>query len=243
MEFSLSIQTGIQIIDFIIGYNDNKLSLPKYYFTFYDTRSLNSLCKDAYNELESIYYKKEYPSHFRFAMAIAREILELRIVVDPIKYFLFKGREAIIEKLLESYFLDIARFKGIDPFGNLEIPKSLDDRYDIKEQRINIQKERDKEPSSIEESFINFMIDSEIIILKNSPPEFKSVRELLERGAGVIIGTYVGLSIGDGNPLLLLISVPAGIIIGGAAVGLSRGLEIGLEKKIASFFQSKSHIK
>jgi hypothetical protein len=243
MEFSLSIQTGIQTINYIDERNNNNFSIPKYYFNFYNRESLYKLCKNYYCNFENLLYSTEYRDDFSFAMGIAREILKLRIttVIEPDEYYRYMDRSDIKEELLNEYFLDIIRFKGKDPFDGLEKLQNTSDLYTIEDQRSNIQKIRHMGISKIEESFINFMKDSEIIVLKNSPPELKSIKELLKRGAGVIIGTYVGISIGDGNPLLLLISVPAGIIIGGAAVGLSRGLEIGLEKRIVGFFQNKKH--
>ena len=81
------------------------------------------------------------------------------------------------------------------------------------------------------------------MVIQESPPRLDSVMNPAKRGAGVVIGTYTGLAIADGNPLILLISVPAGIVLGGAAVGVARGLETALEEKIIDLFSRKRRMR
>lgn len=70
------------------------------------------------------------------------------------------------------------------------------------------------------------------IIVERSPVESIPLRQLLKGSAAVVVGTFIGLGIAQDNPYLMLISIPGGIIAVGSAIGISRGLENGLNKAI-----------
>jgi hypothetical protein len=67
----------------------------------------------------------------------------------------------------------------------------------------------------------------EPIIIENSPPEGVPFQQLFSGASIASIGTYVGLRGLEGGPLLFL-AVPAGILVVGAAISISRAIDKGL---------------
>lgn len=80
--------------------------------------------------------------------------------------------------------------------------------------------------------FANYLAKERIIPFEQSPLSALSLHDLL-RATGSAIGAYAGFVISGSSPLLL-ITVPAGMIICGAASGVARGLEDGLKRRIVS---------
>ena len=78
---------------------------------------------------------------------------------------------------------------------------------------------------------LSSFFESEVAV-EQSPLEEIPFRALIDKSANVAIGTYVGWSAAEGKSLLLLATVPAGIIAVGAAIGISKGLMNGLNKSI-----------
>lgn len=78
------------------------------------------------------------------------------------------------------------------------------------------------------------------IILENSPPEAVDFRRLLGKATSVSLGVYVGVQLAGAYPLLLIITIPTGIIVMGSAIGISKGLEAGLQKAIKRWFEGRS---
>ena len=67
-------------------------------------------------------------------------------------------------------------------------------------------------------------IINEPIVIERSPPEAISISNLLKLSASpVALGTYVGIAAADGNYLLLL-TVPAGILIVGTAIEVTKAI-------------------
>jgi hypothetical protein len=79
--------------------------------------------------------------------------------------------------------------------------------------------------------FALYLIQAEIVPFENSPLEGVSLEKLLTNVSAVGLGGYIGFVVAGSSPLLF-ITVPAGMIICGAASGLARGLEDGLRRRI-----------
>jgi hypothetical protein len=73
----------------------------------------------------------------------------------------------------------------------------------------------------------------ETVIVERSPPEAIPLRVILGHATQISIGAYLGAQAAENSHLLMLATVPAGIIIIGSAVGVSEGLRKGLNKSIA----------
>lgn len=79
---------------------------------------------------------------------------------------------------------------------------------------------------------------SRIIAFENSPLTGESIGNILTSGSA--IGAYIGFVIAGQTPTpLLLITVPAGMIICGAASGIAKALEKGLKEKIITLLKKK----
>ena len=71
------------------------------------------------------------------------------------------------------------------------------------------------------------------IVIERSPPESIPLKLLAEKGNYIALGAFVGYTAASGGtPWLMMISIPGGIIVMGAAVGVSRGLMNGLHRVI-----------
>jgi hypothetical protein len=77
------------------------------------------------------------------------------------------------------------------------------------------------------------------IIIERSPPSAINLKDLTRNVSSASVGTYMGFAAAGDNHALLFLTVPAGIIVVGAAVGISKALEAGLNKAIARFIQQR----
>ena len=75
------------------------------------------------------------------------------------------------------------------------------------------------------------------IVIEQSPPELASLASLLKQGGGVAVGAFVGLHAASGP--MLLVTVPAGMLIVGAAAGIGSALEAGLRDLLLKFMQGE----
>ena len=78
------------------------------------------------------------------------------------------------------------------------------------------------------------------IVLEQSPPTLKDLLELLKDSPGIAIGAYAGLQAGGIYPPLLLLTVPTGMILGGAAFGIAMALRQGLAKRLEDYFDKSA---
>jgi hypothetical protein len=69
------------------------------------------------------------------------------------------------------------------------------------------------------------------VVIENSPPEGIPFGTLLSGASIATVGTYVGLQGIEGHPFLF-IAVPAGIIVVGTAVAISRAIDKGLNNAV-----------
>jgi hypothetical protein len=70
------------------------------------------------------------------------------------------------------------------------------------------------------------------IVIENSPPDAVTFRSLLAKAPGVAIGTMVGMKAAGDTSLLMLLTVPTGIVVCSSAIGVSKALEKGLNKVV-----------
>jgi hypothetical protein len=73
------------------------------------------------------------------------------------------------------------------------------------------------------------------IVTEQSPPQLTDLVSLMKSGSGAVIGAFTGYTAADhfsSAPLILLLTVPTGILICASAMGLASGIEQGLKQKI-----------
>jgi hypothetical protein len=90
--------------------------------------------------------------------------------------------------------------------------------------------------------WVEVLLETESVIITQSPPEQVSFRSLAKKATGAFIGAglgYAAIGAVAAPPALLFLTVPAGMIICGAAVGVARGLETGLYHKLLQWFGVK----
>jgi len=91
--------------------------------------------------------------------------------------------------------------------------------------------------------FAEQLIFGKHVPFEHSPIELESLGNLVAKASGIGVGAYVGFVISGTSPLLLL-TVPAGMVICGAAAGVSRALEDGLKEKLLKLLKKeKSSMK
>jgi hypothetical protein len=78
---------------------------------------------------------------------------------------------------------------------------------------------------------INQIMDADVIV-ENSPPEAVPFSVLLRNASTAVVGTYIGVRIAGSNPVLMLLTVPAGLLVVGSAMGVAKALEKGLNKRV-----------
>jgi hypothetical protein len=66
-----------------------------------------------------------------------------------------------------------------------------------------------------------------------------SLADIATKASPTAVGVYIGYEAAGGHTPLLLLTVPAGMIICGAAGGLARGLEEGIREKIKKMLSAK----
>jgi hypothetical protein len=87
-------------------------------------------------------------------------------------------------------------------------------------------------PDVLEFSF--FLVREPVLPFRGSPIEGKALAELLAArgpGTGAAAGAFLGWLVGGPSPLLF-ITIPGGMIVGGAAWGVATALERGLHDKV-----------
>jgi hypothetical protein len=88
--------------------------------------------------------------------------------------------------------------------------------------------------NTVDSGFIETVLYEESIIMESSPPMLTSLSSMLNHASGVAIGAYVGVQTATamGNPLLMFMTVPIGMLIIGSAAGVGMALEHGLRDMI-----------
>jgi len=88
--------------------------------------------------------------------------------------------------------------------------------------------------------FAEHLAFSRVVPFEQSPLELDSIVNLVTNASGVSVGAYVGFVTVGVSPLLFL-TVPAGMILCGAAAGVAKALEEGLQERLMSLLMDKSH--
>jgi hypothetical protein len=79
-------------------------------------------------------------------------------------------------------------------------------------------------PAVYNNEIVEFLLTQDIII-EHSPPEAVSLLTVLAHGTNISIGSYLGYAVSRGDIPLMFITIPAGVIVMGAAMGVSNGLK------------------
>ncbi len=95
-----------------------------------------------------------------------------------------------------------------------------------------------REGGTTNESVSDFAFNGDIVI-EHSPPDLTTIAKAIRQSPTILLGTYTGIGIAGENYPLMLVTIPAGIIVFGAAVGVSKGLQNGLNKSIETWIKKK----
>jgi hypothetical protein len=85
----------------------------------------------------------------------------------------------------------------------------------------------------------NYLVEANVLPFEQSPLQGLSLQEIAKT-SGTALGAYIGYMSAAGDVPLLLITVPAGMVIVGAASGLAHGLEEGIRRRITKLLADKS---
>jgi hypothetical protein len=91
--------------------------------------------------------------------------------------------------------------------------------------------ERTHDPYVPEREFAEIVTFGEVVPIEHSPLGAESLAGILTKAGGGAVGLIVGVASSGGTPLLLL-TVPAGMILCGAAAGIASALEQGLRRAL-----------
>jgi hypothetical protein len=86
--------------------------------------------------------------------------------------------------------------------------------------------------------FVAYLLRKPIVPFENSPLSADSLFDIVTKATGTGIGAYIGFVVAGNSPLLL-VSVPAGMVICGAASGLAKGLEEGLRARVRALISKR----
>lgn len=91
--------------------------------------------------------------------------------------------------------------------------------------------------TSLDKDFAEQAAFDNFIPFEMSPISLESIGKLVVSATGAGIGAYAGFVLAGSSPLLL-VTIPAGMIICGAAKGIADALEQGLREKLLRFLRS-----
>jgi hypothetical protein len=86
--------------------------------------------------------------------------------------------------------------------------------------------------------FLTYASYAEVIPFESSPLDAKSLASVVTSASGVGAGGYFGFLVAGGSPAAI-ITVPLGMIIGGAAAGVGRALEEGLYETVLDLIRER----
>jgi hypothetical protein len=88
-------------------------------------------------------------------------------------------------------------------------------------------------------NLVDFALEQPIV-MEHSPPFSISFKALLDqKNSPMWIGTFIGADMAWDHPVLLLITVPSGIIVVSSALGIGAAMQAGLNKAVKRFFDSR----
>jgi hypothetical protein len=112
--------------------------------------------------------------------------------------------------------------QGLDEFGKLRAFEAIP--QDLFEDQIK---------------FAELLALAPVVPFENSPLGLDSIGSIITRTSGVGLGAYAGFVVAGNSPLLL-IAVPAGMVIFGAASGVANALEQGLRERVLKLVRGKT---
>ncbi|WP_156924476.1 hypothetical protein [Derxia gummosa] len=89
--------------------------------------------------------------------------------------------------------------------------------------------------------FARFLTEEAVVPFENSPLHGVSLQSL-SKASPYALGAYIGFVVSGSTPMLLL-TVPAGIILCGAAAGIGEGLNRGLRDRLQYLLAKKGRAK
>jgi hypothetical protein len=72
---------------------------------------------------------------------------------------------------------------------------------------------------------------AEKVVIETSPPIAETLAHFLRHATSISLGVLLGMGVTH-DPLIMVITIPAGVILMGAAMGITKGLERGLAKRV-----------
>jgi hypothetical protein len=95
-----------------------------------------------------------------------------------------------------------------------------------------IQGKRPVSPEFVESvKFSEVLAFAPVVPFQRNPLNLEALASVITGATGVGLGAFAGFVIGGGSPLIF-VTVPAGMIIFGAAAGVARALEEGLRDRL-----------
>ena len=89
-------------------------------------------------------------------------------------------------------------------------------------------------------ALVDFILEQDIV-MEHSPPFAISFKALLNtKNSPLWIGTYIGAEMAWDHPVLMILTVPSGIIIVSSALGIGAAMQSGLNKAIKRLFDKSS---
>ena len=86
--------------------------------------------------------------------------------------------------------------------------------------------------------FAEHLVLSPVVPVRRNPLNLESLGSVITTASGVGLGAFAGFIVAGGTPLIF-VTVPAGMIIFGAAAGVAKGLEKGLAARISKWIKGK----
>lgn len=143
-----------------------------------------------------------------------------------------------IAQILEIKIVDAFDFGWVQrAILSVLVAESGEELYKWRENNTILHERLKERPEFYE--FAEYVSMTPVIPFENSPLSAESLGALLTKVGGYGVGAYIGFLIVGGSTPLLLITVPAGMIICGAAAGISQGLEKGLKERIYKIINGK----
>jgi hypothetical protein len=92
-----------------------------------------------------------------------------------------------------------------------------------------------------DQNLAQFLFKEPVIVIEQSPCALTDLTSFLQKATGVSIGAYMGMTAATslGNPLLMFITAPLGMLIMGTASGVGAALEQGLRDKVLGWLKEK----
>jgi hypothetical protein len=168
----------------------------------------------------------------------------------PENYLLLEGSQGAREVALPQYVLEELNLRGLpsvqniglwqldraigvllSPFAELHTPIYDTSWFAGRDYTLKALLESDDAIPPEISDFSKYLLHEAVIPFERSPLEGASLFNIVSHASGVGIGAYIGFVLAGSTPLLL-ITVPAGMILCGAAAGAARGLEEGLHRRI-----------